>query len=70
MGTDGRISEFVEIIANDHNVFCGDNCFSIMRPLIWKIVRLHMQPVSEDSDLSTTFKKFVSTKLQNFKLTE
>ncbi|KMQ91591.1 zinc finger bed domain-containing protein 1-like protein [Lasius niger] len=30
-----------------------------------------MQPVPEDSDLATTFKKFVSTELQNrFKLTE
>jgi len=48
-------------------VFCGENCSpaSIVRPLIWKIVRLHMQPVSEDSDLTTTFTKFVSIELQN-----
>ncbi|KMQ81600.1 zinc finger bed domain-containing protein 1-like protein, partial [Lasius niger] len=53
--------------------FCGDNYspVSIVLPLIWKIVRHHMQPVPEDSDLATTFKKFVSTELQNrFKLTE
>jgi len=54
-------------------VFCGDNCSfaSIVRPLIWKIVQIHMQPVSKDSDLTITFKKFVSTELSNrFKLTE
>ncbi|XP_018318363.1 zinc finger BED domain-containing protein 4-like [Mycetomoellerius zeteki] len=34
-------------------VFCTDkhSPASIVRPLIWKIVRLHMQPVPEDSDL-------------------
>ncbi|RLU25470.1 hypothetical protein DMN91_002148 [Ooceraea biroi] len=54
-------------------VFCGDNYSpaSIVRPLIWKIVRHHMQPIPEDSDSATTFKIFVSTELGNhFKLTE
>ena len=54
-------------------VFCGDNYTpaSIVRPLIWKIVRHHMQPLPEESDLATTFKTFVSAELKNrFKLIE
>jgi len=51
-------------------VFCGNNSSaSIMHPLIWKIIRHHIQPILKDSDLTTTFKKFVSTELQKrFKL--
>ncbi|XP_011862111.1 PREDICTED: zinc finger BED domain-containing protein 1-like [Vollenhovia emeryi] len=54
-------------------VFCGDNYSpaSIVRPLIWKLVHHHMQLVFQDSDLTATFKQFVSTELQKrFKLTE
>jgi len=53
-------------------VFCGNNSSgSIVRPLIWKIIRHHMQSVPENSALTTTFKNFVYTELQRrFKLIE